>query len=232
MQRNSQNDEDTVPQEAAQAIITASNLLNDEQQCHKAAAAHFTSAFRLAPLLASAFAEEFAEAADALATHRSQNKGSEEAWPRSATAYLTCINACPANALLLTRLGVAAHARRQARGKQGGVRQGRDGRRRVAAEAARRCGAALIENWHWRMLADTARNEFFAGAVARAVAAARRPSLDVGSGTGLLARRCSCGRRGARSPSSSGARRWRASASEVLRLNRIDVTLHCAESTR
>ena len=26
-------------------------------------------------------------------------------------AYLTCINACPANALLLTRLGVAAHAR-------------------------------------------------------------------------------------------------------------------------
>ena len=100
-------DEDTVPPAAAQAIITASNLLNDAQQCHKSAA-HFTSAFRLAPQLATAFAEEFAEAADALATHRSQNKGREEAWRALAGAYLTCINACPANALLLTRLGVAA----------------------------------------------------------------------------------------------------------------------------
>ena len=54
-------DEDTVPPAAAQSIITASNLLNEPQQCHKAAA-HFTQAFRLAPQLASAFAEEFAEA--------------------------------------------------------------------------------------------------------------------------------------------------------------------------
>ena len=37
------------------------------------------------------------------------------------------------------------------------------------------------------MLADTARNEFFAGAVARAIAAGATTVLDVGSGTGLLA---------------------------------------------
>ncbi|CAH0366385.1 unnamed protein product [Pelagomonas calceolata] len=148
--------EDTVPPAAAQAIITASNLLNDEQQCHKAAA-HFTQAFRLAPQLATAFAEEFAEAADALATHRSQNKGSEEAWRAVVGAYLTCINACPANALLLTRLGVAAHAR----GKL------------VEARAAFVKAATLDD--------------------AVAAEAARR---------------------------------------EVLRLNRSDVTLHCAESTR
>ena len=162
-------DEDTVPQAAAQAIITASDLLNDAQQCHKAAA-HFTSAFRLAPQLASAFAEEFAEAADALATHRSQNKANDEAWGAVATTYLTCINACPANALLLTRLGVAAHARGKLVEARAAFVKAATLDDAVAAEAARRCGGALIENWHWRMLADTARNEFFENAVARAVA--------------------------------------------------------------
>ena len=223
-------EEDTVPQAAAQAIITASNLLNDEQQCHKAAA-HFTSAFRLAPQLATAFAEEFAEAADALATHRSQNKGREEAWRAVAGAYLTCINACPANALLLTRLGVAAHARGKLVEARAAFVKAATLDDAVAAEAARRCGAALIENWHWRMLADTARNEFFASAVARAIAGGATTVLDVGSGTGLLA--MAAARAGAARV--DAVERCPAMArvcAEVLRLNRSDVTLHCAESTR
>ena len=72
------------------------------------AAAHFTSAFRLAPQLATAFADELAGGGRSPRTGRKQ--GSEEAWRAVAGAYLTCINACPANALLLTRLGVRTRA--------------------------------------------------------------------------------------------------------------------------
>ena len=100
----------TVPPAAAQEIITATTLLNNPQQCHRAAA-HFTKAFRAAPQLADAFAEKFAEAADKLAAHRAQHKSGDEEWRAVAGSYLACINTCPADALLLTRLGVAAHAR-------------------------------------------------------------------------------------------------------------------------
>ena len=81
-------DEDTVPQAAAQSIITASNLLNDEQQCHKAAA-HFTSAFRLAPQLASAFAEEFAEAAGAPKPPKLTVSVATMTWTEDMTAALS-----------------------------------------------------------------------------------------------------------------------------------------------
>ena len=101
----------------------------------------------------------------------------------------------------------------------------------VAAVAARRCGAALIENWHWRMLADTARNEFFAGSVTRAIAGGATSGLDVGRGSGVLA--LAAARAGAARV--DAVERCPAMArvcGEVLRLNRSDVTLHCAESTR
>ena len=81
------------------------------------------------------------------------------------------------------------------------------------------------------MLADTARNEFFENAVARAIAGGATTVLDVGSGTGLLA--MAAARAGAARV--DAVERCPAMArvcGEVLRLNRSDVTLHCAESTR
>lgn len=219
----------TVPPAAAQEIITATTLLNNAQQCHSAAA-HFTNAFRAAPQLADAFAEEFAEAADKLAAHRAQHKSGDEEWRAVAGSYLACINTCPANALLFTRLGVAAHARGKLVEARAAFVKAATLDDAVAAEAARRCGAALIENWHWRMLADTARNEFFAGAVTRALGAGAAAVLDVGCGTGLLAmaaKRAGAARVDAVERCPAMAR----VCSEVLRLNGSDVRLHCAEST-
>ena len=180
----------TVEPAAAARIVEAMRCLeSDALETRAEADGHFAAAFAASPDLAEAFAAEFAEAADARSRWRGRGAAGEEEWAAVCASYLRSAAAAPGNARVLVNLGVAAHDR-------GRLVEARAAFGRAAAlddalgrECASRTAAAIVENWHWRMVGDGARNAFFAGAVADAVAA-RPPGaarvLDVGAGTGLL----------------------------------------------
>ena len=179
-----------VKPEAAAKIVEASRCLRSRDAATAARAAHlYLDAIRAEPALGAAFGGEFAAAAGAWARWRLAGGGGgsgADEWPATAAALVAFAAAAPRDGAMHAVLGAAAHARGrlvEARAAYGVSASLGDA---PAAECARNASAALVENWHWRMVADDARNEFFAGAVADAVAAGASTVVDVGCGTGLL----------------------------------------------